>query len=182
MREAAAAAELERRLAPVRQVARAIFSHGFRVTRPQFGFQQTGDTALPWLDDSGMLHFAAMLFYPEVNPYHDTIQDCSENDTIGAHLDEVRCPSRLALSCILGRLLNKRLLNNREYMSSQCSQRASNQPWRSDLDTSIWCKTTQHVRHCRCLAQTRRRCRGTTRGTTRARACASTTARTWARC
>jgi hypothetical protein len=88
-REAAAAGARERQLAPLRRVARALMERSIRVTRPQFGFQQTGDTALPWLTDDGVLHFPAMFFYPEATPYHDTIEDCSEHDVIADHLDQV---------------------------------------------------------------------------------------------
>ena len=90
-RKAAADAAEEKRIAPFRKVAKYIVSRGYRVTRPQFGLQATGDVATPRLDDQGLLHFATLLFYPEAHPYHDTIEDCCETDAIADHLDEERC-------------------------------------------------------------------------------------------
>ena len=88
--EAAASKARELRLAPLKRTATALAARGYRMTRPQFGFQQTGGTALPWLDDRGILHFPVLLFYPEATPYHDTIQDCTEHDCIGDHIGEAR--------------------------------------------------------------------------------------------
>jgi hypothetical protein len=80
----------EERVAPYRKIAAHIIARDFRVTRPQFGLDAMGETAKPWLGDDGLLHFPVMLFYPEAYPYHDVIQDCSEQDFISHHLDEVR--------------------------------------------------------------------------------------------
>lgn len=89
-RNAAAEAAEEKRLAPYRKVAKHIVGRGYRVTRPQFGLQATGNLATPHLDGEGLLHFPMLLFYPEAHPYHDTIEDCCETDVIGDHLNEVR--------------------------------------------------------------------------------------------
>jgi hypothetical protein len=81
----------EERVAPFQKAAAYIMACGYRVTRPQFGLDAMGKTAKPWLDDDGLLHFPVMLFYPEAHPYHDVIQDCSEEHAISDHLNEV-CP------------------------------------------------------------------------------------------
>jgi hypothetical protein len=88
-REATAAAALERRLAPFRQVAALLRDRGYRCTRPQFGLQARRDVTLPRVLDGCRLHFSAAFFYPEAMPYHDTVEDCCENDPIDAHLDSV---------------------------------------------------------------------------------------------
>lgn len=63
------------------------------MTRAQFGFQTNTRVLLPWLEQgqSGedVLHFPLMLYYPEKLPYHDTVEDACELDTISAHLDMV---------------------------------------------------------------------------------------------
>lgn len=73
------------------------------MTRPQFGFQKNQGAFLPWLEGAdaakaagagvpapGALHFPVMLYYPEASPYHDTIEDVCETDTIRDHLEAVR--------------------------------------------------------------------------------------------
>lgn len=110
VREEEAARERERELQaaqrererPFRCVARCITARGYAMTRPQFGFQKNKGAFLPWLEGAaadseavppcGALHFPVMLFYPEASPYHDTIEDVCEADTIGDHLDAVRAP------------------------------------------------------------------------------------------
>jgi hypothetical protein len=85
----------EERLRPLRKVAKCIKSRGYQMTRPQFGFQTNTRVLLPWVEamESGgkdVLHFPLMLFYPEKLPYHDTVEDACELDTISGHLDMVR--------------------------------------------------------------------------------------------
>ena len=96
-RERAERAAREERERPLRRVARCIAERGYTMTRPQFGFQKNKGAFLPWLEGHsgsgtpplGALHFPMMLYYPEASPYHDTIEDVCETDTIRAHLDAV---------------------------------------------------------------------------------------------
>lgn len=86
------------------------------MTRPQFGFQKNQGAFLPWLEGAdaaeaagagvpapGALHFPVMLYYPEASPYHDTIEDVCETDTIRDHLEAVRrarcCMTHACVSC-----------------------------------------------------------------------------------
>lgn len=85
----------EERLKPLRHVAKCITSRAYRMTRPQFGFQTNTRVLLPWVEagENGgreVMHFPLMLYYPEKLPYHDTVEDACELDTISAHLDMVR--------------------------------------------------------------------------------------------
>lgn len=94
---------------PFRRVARCITARAYAMTRPQFGFQKNKGAFLPWLEGAaadseavpplGALHFPVMLFYPEASPYHDTIEDVCEADTIGDHLDAVCPPSSCVSAC-----------------------------------------------------------------------------------
>eukprot|EP00892_Ulva_mutabilis_P003530 jgi/Ulvmu1/1549/UM110_0012.1 len=99
-RELAQRAAQAERVRPLRRVARCITARGYAMTRPQFGFQKNTGAFLPWLEEGaaagggaatvpplGALHFPALLYYPEASPYHDTIEDVCETDTIGDHLD-----------------------------------------------------------------------------------------------
>jgi hypothetical protein len=84
----------ENRLRPLRTVAKCIASRGWRMTRPQFGFQTNTRVLLPWVEagktgGNVVLHFPLMLFYPQKLPYHDTVEDACELDTIASHLDVV---------------------------------------------------------------------------------------------
>jgi hypothetical protein len=90
----------EARLEPYRRTAAYLMAQGYRMTRPQFGFQKNSDgAAIPHLGDDGRLHFPVMLYYPEATPYHDTVEDACEDDVIGSHLDEVRSHSLRIHGC-----------------------------------------------------------------------------------
>lgn len=92
----------EQRLKPLRKVANCITSRGYSMTRPQFGFQTNTRVLLPWIEageggNKDILHFPLMLYYPEKLPYHDTVEDACELDSIAAHLDMVRLHWRFLL-------------------------------------------------------------------------------------
>lgn len=97
----------EERLRPLRKVANCITSRGYRMTRPQFGFQTNTRVLLPWVEveeggGKDVMHFPLMLYYPEKLPYHDTVEDACELDTISAHLDMVRYLTPLPTLVVTG--------------------------------------------------------------------------------